>query len=514
MSSDNDLFFSYKSDDIMWARPVVEALQASGLRVWFAEYYVLPESYHQFQDAIDLGVRSARFGLLLISEQWYRSVHCLAEAKALLSRLEPSRVLIVRLPGSNSPDMDSAVVNDDHLVSLLMRCPQYAYFGVVGELLDFIRAHTGLSAKIPLRNSEEQPIYVAPPDPLTGLSFCFRKGFLDAIDETPSGRQDRGRTAIYGYGQVSDRRVRMVVQSSASRPVIDSLAVTETIDDRVLYQNYREYANQRFLKPRQFVPIGLHLFRYENRGQFAITYRYPGENALPTWERRYVIAISDHLGVPAGEVDFVFAVDLPESDEALAIFCGITPALDAVVQSFYYQLPNFLHQEGGRLTHNSWPFALQVPYGAELIFDDGRAGIRHRLTCISVYWGDRARRAAEIESNEQWHRDQSVPHPKFETIIVEHTRTTPWYLYFSIGCVATVGGIVLGVLTVLILSIFWVWGLAVAGCVLVATLVFLTLIGPTIRYSFTSGSVPFQIKGPYLQRRRIEKWVRPVFEDS
>ena len=105
-SSEDNIFLSYKSENVELVRFISEQMQAAGHNVWFNEYRVgLGEWETDFEQRISEGTRSAGRAVFFTNALWARSIEwCVdAEAKPLLARLPNESCLEVRLPPEPDP---------------------------------------------------------------------------------------------------------------------------------------------------------------------------------------------------------------------------------------------------------------------------------------------------------------------------------------------------------------------------------------------------------------------------
>ncbi|HUT95343.1 MAG TPA: HEAT repeat domain-containing protein [Thermoguttaceae bacterium] len=93
VSKDYDLFISYKSEDVLLARRIVERLMASGLRVWFAEYEIALADRDKFNSRIVDGIKRSRYGLIITNKEYGDSLHCRHELQGLMTHVGLADVL-------------------------------------------------------------------------------------------------------------------------------------------------------------------------------------------------------------------------------------------------------------------------------------------------------------------------------------------------------------------------------------------------------------------------------------
>jgi TIR domain len=88
------VFFSYKSDDVDFVRPICERLLADGRSVWFCEYDVSYDQIDDFQEPVDRGIDEAKWGAIFASDRYAQSRYCRTEAERLLRRLPVDRLFV------------------------------------------------------------------------------------------------------------------------------------------------------------------------------------------------------------------------------------------------------------------------------------------------------------------------------------------------------------------------------------------------------------------------------------
>lgn len=107
MTSRNEVFISYKSEDAETVRDVVEILRANGVKCWFAEYSI---SLHDWLTAVDTeidqlleqAILQSRHILVFSSDDWHGSKWCTGEHDRALSHRGVDNITIVRLSPSSA----------------------------------------------------------------------------------------------------------------------------------------------------------------------------------------------------------------------------------------------------------------------------------------------------------------------------------------------------------------------------------------------------------------------------
>lgn len=96
-----DLFLSYRSTNVSVARRMADELLASGVNVWFAEYFILLEDRDNWQRAVNKGIRSSDYGLVLTNNDWAKSEytrHELVEMQNTYGVEAKKKIIEVKIP--------------------------------------------------------------------------------------------------------------------------------------------------------------------------------------------------------------------------------------------------------------------------------------------------------------------------------------------------------------------------------------------------------------------------------
>ena len=59
-----DFFVSYKIEDVLLVRQVVEQLIVSDIKVWFDEYQILVDNYKNWQELVKVGIQKSKKGYI------------------------------------------------------------------------------------------------------------------------------------------------------------------------------------------------------------------------------------------------------------------------------------------------------------------------------------------------------------------------------------------------------------------------------------------------------------------
>jgi hypothetical protein len=98
-----EIFVSYKSEDVAVARAVAEALMATGTHVWFAEYQILLDDRHRFEEVLDQALHRCTKAIALTNDRYARSPYCDKEIRTLLDTIGPKNVVEVMIPREPQP---------------------------------------------------------------------------------------------------------------------------------------------------------------------------------------------------------------------------------------------------------------------------------------------------------------------------------------------------------------------------------------------------------------------------
>ncbi|MGQ0704473.1 MAG: toll/interleukin-1 receptor domain-containing protein [Gemmatimonadales bacterium] len=304
-----DGFISYKSRNVEVARALGEQLVASGRRIWFAEHQILLVDRDRFQEAIDRGIARSRWGIALTNDAYVASPYCEREMELLLRHVGPGRILEIRIP---------AEARVRRRFPALARTPSMEYTGDLSAVLGFIARHTGWRLHPP------PPIPpVNRPDVFRGE--CLGVPFtLDVSGWTLRAASFQGGGPLWGR-TLDGWNVQWNLQygEELDPQVYDARRRANSEDERVLYNNLCEYADNYFRYLGRARVGGVHLLLKTGASHFAISYR----RAL-VWHRRYSVILVDPGSYRAAEFLFTFRFHGP-----FRPFCRIAAQFDALVHS-------------------------------------------------------------------------------------------------------------------------------------------------------------------------------------
>ncbi len=291
-----DLFISYKSEDVALARQIADALIACRWRVWLAEYEVLLVVRHEFQSAVERGIRKSRLGLAIANNRWATSEYCSQEIKSLLKEKGSSRVLQVMHPQEDLPQRYYPELADSP--------------SIVSDSVAYILQFVGEAAGRELGLSVSPPILGA----TSGIRFETRVGDrpLSLVTEgwawdpegvpDPSDDPDEEQVGAWRFSR-DDRLGVNVLFGHAT--VHGRAHFDETIDDRRVFDDALEWLAPHHVRSINRKPVGVHLLFHGGMSHFGLTFktRFP-----PLWFRKISLVVSNPATLRSGEFLFTFCM--------------------------------------------------------------------------------------------------------------------------------------------------------------------------------------------------------------
>ncbi len=306
-----DLFISYKTDDVMKIRPLVEQMLASGVNVWFAEYTINLEEQKGFKQAIDKGIAHSKYGLCFTNNQYIASEYCRDELEQLLlaaENCEPKKLIEIGFP----PEPLS-----HQRYPQLEAVNSICYDGNINRLIGQINKISNLSIQSALPTQMEPPAYLTfgytnkqYQLDFAGWEITNEGSTADTDGEATGPRYERmcGEYQIRGY---------LHIGTSIAFP-----RAQHQTDDRKNYEYGIEFAKAHYAQiPAQC--IGVHLFFSHGLSHIALTAR-----GAFGWCRTYSVIIPISGTKQQVEFLFDFYIQSPFGD-----FCRCTHHMDRVVQS-------------------------------------------------------------------------------------------------------------------------------------------------------------------------------------
>jgi hypothetical protein len=303
-------FVSYKSDDAMQVRPLVEHLLAGGFKVWFAEYTIRLEGRASFEQAIASGIAHSWYGLCFTNDRYIQSLYCRDELERLLDprNCGPSRVIEIAFPPEALPHRHYPQLETGHTIH---------YQDDPRSLLACLAGLTGL----PINQDFPQPS--ASPACRT-FDYGARQYRLDLAGWTVREEGAPVKSGGEAVGPIFERicgkysiRGYLHLGTSIAFPRAQYQG-----DDRENYEYGVQFARDHYsIFPGEC--IGVHLFFLHGLSHITLTAR-----STMGWIRTYSVIIP--LPGSGQHVEFLFDFYLRSPFE---VFCQNTHWMDSVVQS-------------------------------------------------------------------------------------------------------------------------------------------------------------------------------------
>jgi tetratricopeptide (TPR) repeat protein len=313
-----DVFVSYRSSYADDARRLTDALIGLGLRPWFAEYIILLFARDRFDDAIRDGIRSSRFGVLLTSNEYFTSQHCLAELQMLFDPavLGGEKLVEIARPQHRTlrewlRDVESGRVvpplASSWPVDEAGKVQTFMYDAESDEWVQQLLRHLSLN---PPQSQKPTPHVVIPAARVTGnvqgWSFAF----------TLSGWSVRDRSQVAGavteLFSANDPHFRATfrVFESPRMPDLGPGYRIGASDDRMAYDEVRDLALLRLSRVASECS-GLHLVHANIDGLGGRVILGLTHWGGRTWYRRFIVPLSES-GIYDGTVqalEILFTLD-------------------------------------------------------------------------------------------------------------------------------------------------------------------------------------------------------------
>jgi tetratricopeptide (TPR) repeat protein len=348
------IFISYRSSNANAVRSVVEMLLRNDFAVWFAEYHVLSVNYDCFDAEVEQNLKVAlskcRTAIVFANDEWANSDYCRSEIRYISENLDRSRIVQICVPRQDSrPAEDWAILRDVPTYTCAFADPggiQQLYSWLLDQLTvelgnrypsvwpcdlgnpvqvtDSYRGGTVAELRVGQFMRVNTPFWyslTAPADLESMLLGC------------PSATFKWRSDVLYGHcSLIVDFRVNRWTGMPGSYNL-------DNVDDRKLYHHLRNMARGGYERHMNTLEGGLHLFRYQGRGQLAITFRTPVMLGYYFWKRIYVLIVQNKVDGTYGEVnlDFSrrFSNKTPE-EFAFREFCAFLPLFDGIAGSLKY----------------------------------------------------------------------------------------------------------------------------------------------------------------------------------
>lgn len=321
---DRDLFVSYKSEDVMLVRPVVDALLAAGARVWFAEYEILLAGRERFAEAIATGIRRSRRALLFTNDRYLSSPYCRDEVEQCLAVHGVEGIIEVMLPeeqGSHAaypalagadwtegadPDRIAAWVARRVGVTPVRRPPlvHHVYRDAAGR-------HSGADRSPGTHR-----------DTLAGLPYSVDVTGWTLEKPPRDRRHDPTWLPTYKYAVEGPPLFVNIAAGLDVSP--EAQRAPGVADDRAVYDYLLGYA-PRHLGALGAAARGVHLLLHRGTGQMGLTYHAGG-----CWTRKVSVITRSPAGSRTAE--FVFTFGLLGTWEEYCLLSGVMDRLATSTQ--------------------------------------------------------------------------------------------------------------------------------------------------------------------------------------
>lgn len=330
-----DLFLSYKSQNVSIARLVADQLLASGVMVWFAEYFILVEKREEWKRKVDEGIHGSDYGLVLTNDLWSQSEHTrheIEEMRKAYGADAANKILEVKLPEESWREPYTRERHE--AFEVLRHDPQPRSVAVqpsakdANKILAFIGDHTGWKVRHMSRatgcdlHQEFEGIHMEQPYHLDisgwdlvqpGGSRCTDGDIVGPVLRTRFGRRRIGATLILGVDPPGER--------------LAGEAQDQQIADRALYDKLIASHVRPYLEHLAAEPRGVHLMFHGGFTQLAVTYWAVLTKA---WVRMYsvILPCPGSKDGRAGEFVFSFFFHGPFDE-----YCQTVPVMDRLVTS-------------------------------------------------------------------------------------------------------------------------------------------------------------------------------------
>ena len=289
------MFISYRSIDAALARELADLLTAAGVRVWFAEYEILLSGRERFVRAIDRGVRESLAAIVVTSEEYFASDHCMREMEGLRRAVGPDRILEVR-----SRTLSPAAVSRSSVPAGQILGPS------VSAVLERFEARSGMRVPRSLRSAGFRTVTVGE---CSGRPVTLDVG--DWLEHEPGGA-----LPTFRFGEDPP----VLVNLAWGPELAPEARVRDLADDRAMYDELMRYASgymgglSRKLGggsrgPGRTRVTGVHLLFHAGASQLGLTYHNGS-----FWCRKISIVTRSPVTAEYAEFVFTFGCPLPYAE--------------------------------------------------------------------------------------------------------------------------------------------------------------------------------------------------------
>lgn len=315
--SQYDVFLSYKSEDVHMVRRIAETLIANRYAVWFAEYQVLLQNYNSFQEAINIGIESCRYGLCFTNDRYIESQYCRHEIEQLLDPLAcgPDNIIEIMMP--YEPRTHELYPDLLHVHSLEHK--------FIEETLSHIEKKTRLPINYNIRSDtsgkEDRRHF---DNGRERYSLDIQGWDVSEHKYLPSTGGDIEGPKL--SRQCKDFRMwgNLIIGNQVDNP----RAWGKNLDDRECYKYAMDFAKHYFYKRWWWRlierPVGLHIFFSHGFSHIGFT----AKNCFSVWTRRYSVIVHHPKTDNTLEFAFIFFFQGPFTE-----FCRYAYLMDDLVES-------------------------------------------------------------------------------------------------------------------------------------------------------------------------------------
>lgn len=328
MREDNfyDFFVSYKVENVLLVRQVVEQLMASNIKIWFDEYQILLDDYENWEECVKENISKSRYVLIFIDKLYLLSGACQVEFKDSVEKHGYDKMILIVLDEISNP-----------ILKEVKWSFHFTGSNTINDILSFIESIIRQPIqKINLENMRIGKEYYTGkclgfPYRLDVTSWNYRRSLWSflfnicyKISQYFAGTGNSAGPVLYRI--IENQRIEMNLYFGPEiNPSHIESRIKYTVNDRELQNEMREYAKgyfNRYFGRDNVKCIGVHLVPHYEFMQFAFTYQLlPG-----LWCRKYSVT----LPIANQVVEFVFTFGVYGSFKE---FCKVAWLCDQLVIS-------------------------------------------------------------------------------------------------------------------------------------------------------------------------------------
>jgi hypothetical protein len=360
------VFISYKSEDTMIVRAVVDTLRANDIAVWFAEYSVLSHNYDRFVESLDdelaAALASCNSALLFASSRWFRSQYCLAEGRVAIDKFCRGGANVVRISFPNV-DVDPGLLPAIEAIPSIPLESEDATTEIISDICRrIILKLFGREPAIPMIGDYPRDQVLFSKDGYYGylhIPHVNQPRSVGDIIQSLDPPESSEWSCPIGDLRL-DAYIELQPQTSILSPweLVDrDQTASDSIDDQATYACLRRAA-ATWLARRDLEEIGLHLFWHRQLdvssdlssddsngaslrrmlGKMAITCRTRRTKEIVETSRVYILLLVDPWTGAIGQA--VLRISFSHSATSLPVsectFFSLAPIADRVASSIRY----------------------------------------------------------------------------------------------------------------------------------------------------------------------------------